>query len=127
MATYTKESLSKLYKKDIIPIALSLQNKLEKANDTKTEALDEFLKLSDKITQLQSDVCITKDISNLLSSRLVDIKRCCWPNFQHSRIECLDIVDKSSEAKDKKFDESVVGIFNKLACRIYSNRVEAWH
>ena len=34
MATYTNRSLDKLYKKDLIPIVLSLQNKLDEANNS---------------------------------------------------------------------------------------------
>ena len=34
MATYTNKSLDKLYKKDLIPIVLSLQNKLDEANNS---------------------------------------------------------------------------------------------
>ena len=37
MATSTNESLDKLYKKDLIPIVLSLLNKLDEANNSKTE------------------------------------------------------------------------------------------
>ena len=34
MATYTNKSLDKLYKKDLILIVLSLQNKLDEANNS---------------------------------------------------------------------------------------------
>ena len=43
MTTYTNESLNKLYKKDFILIVLSLQNKLNEANNSKAELLDEIL------------------------------------------------------------------------------------
>ena len=66
MATDTNQSLDKLYKKDLIPIALSLQNKLDEANNSKTELLDEIRKLNDKFDQLQSDMCITENVNNLL-------------------------------------------------------------
>ena len=52
MATSTKESLDKLYKEYLIPIVPSLQNKLVKANASKTEALDEIRKLNDQINEL---------------------------------------------------------------------------
>ena len=77
MATYTNESLDKLYKKDLIPIVLSLQNKLDEANNSKTELLDEIRKLNDKFDKIQSDVCISKNVNDLLSSRLVDIEGQC--------------------------------------------------
>ena len=83
MATYTNESLDKLYNKDLIPIVLALQNKLDEANNSKTELLDEIRKLIDKFDKLQSNMCVTKNVNNLLSSRFVDIERQCWqmPNF----------------------------------------------
>ena len=60
MTSYTNESLDKLYKKDLTPIVLSLQNKLDEVSNSKAELLDEIRKLNDKFDQLQSDVCITK-------------------------------------------------------------------
>ena len=77
MATYTNESLDKLYKKDLIPIVLSLQNKLDEANNSTTELLDDIRKLNDKFDKLQSDVCVKKNVNNWLASRLVDIERQC--------------------------------------------------
>ena len=58
MVSYTNESLDILYKKDLIPIVLSLQNKLDEARNSKTELLDEIRKLNDKFGKLQSDVCV---------------------------------------------------------------------
>ena len=39
MTTYTNESLDKLHKKDLIPIVLSLQNKPDEVNNSKTELM----------------------------------------------------------------------------------------
>ena len=72
-------------------------------------------------------MCVTKNVNNLLSSRLVDIERQCWANAQYSRRECLDIVSIPSEVKDETLEESVVGIFDKLGCSIDSDRIEACH
>ena len=69
MATSTNESLDKLYKKDLILIVLPSQSKLDEANNSKTELLDEIHKLNDKFDQLQTDVSIMQIVNNLLSSR----------------------------------------------------------
>ena len=71
MATYINESLDKLHKKDLIPIVLFLQNKLDEASNLKTELLNEIRKLNNKFDKLQSDVCISKNVNGLLLSRLV--------------------------------------------------------
>ena len=85
MVTYTNKSLDTLYRKDLIPIAFFLQNKLEEAKTTKL--LDEISKLNDNFHQFQSNVCITKNFNNLLSSRHVHIERQCCANAQYSRKE----------------------------------------
>ena len=127
MATYTNESLDKLYKKDLIPIVLSLQNRLDEANNSKTELLDEIRKLNYKLDKLQSDVCISKNVNDLLLSTLVDIEHQCWENAQYSGRKCLDIVGIPNEVKDESLEESVVGIFDKLGCSIDNDWIETCH
>ena len=83
--------LDKLYKKDLILIDLSRQNKLEEGNNYKTDLLDEICNLNNKFIQLQSHVYITENVNNQLSSRLVDIKHLYWENAEYSRSECLYI------------------------------------
>lgn len=73
----TNESLDKLYNKDLILTVLFLQNQLDEARNSKTELPDEICKLNDKFDQLHSDVCITKNVVNLLRSILVDVERQC--------------------------------------------------
>ena len=73
----TKESLDKLYNKYLVLTVLFLQNKLDEASNSKTELPDEICKLNDKFDQLHSDVCITKNVINLLRSILVDVERQC--------------------------------------------------
>ena len=127
MTTYTNESLDKLYKKDLIPIVLSLQNKLDEVNNSKTELLDEICMLNDKYDKLQPGVHISKNVHNLLSSRLVDIDCQCWVNSQYSRSECLHIVGITKEVKDETLEESVIGIFDKLRCSIDTGQIETCH
>ena len=51
MATYTNESLQSIKKKDMIPIVLSLQNKLNQVNN---KVLAEIHKLSNNFSKLES-------------------------------------------------------------------------
>ena len=104
-----------------------MQNKLEEANNSETELLDEIRKLNDKFDHLQSDVCIKKNVNTLLSSRLVDIKRQCWVNAQYSRRECLDIVRIPSEVKDETVEESGFVIFDKRGCSFDADHIKACH
>ena len=126
MATYTSELQYKLCKKHLIPIVLSLQNRLDESN-SKTELLDWIRKLNDKFDKFQSDVCVTKNVNNLLSSRLIDIERQWWANAQCFKREYLDIISIPSEVKDETLEDRVVGIFDKLGCSIDSDWIETCH
>ena len=70
---------------------------------------------------------ISKNVSDLLSSRLVDIERQCWANTQYFRRECLDIVGIPNEVKEESLEQSVVGIFDKLGCSIDADRIVTCH
>ena len=72
IATYANESLQSINKKDIIPIVLSLQNKLDQAN---SKVLEEIRELNDNFSKLESKLSKTKQVNSLLSRRLVNIER----------------------------------------------------
>ena len=124
MTTYTNESLQSINKKDMIPIVLSLQNKLDQANN---KVLEEIRKLNDNFSKLESELSVTKQVNSLLSRRLVNMERQCWANAQYSRRECLDIIGIPSEVEPDVLEEKVVNIFEKLGCNIPSNHIEACH
>ena len=76
MTSYTNVSLDKLRKQDLIPIVLSLQSKLDEANnEANNKVLEEVRNLSDTIAKLSSELSITKNVNTLLSSRLVSLER----------------------------------------------------
>ena len=82
MATYTNESLQIISQKDMIPIALSLQNKLDQANN---KVLEQIHKLNDNFSKLESEPSVTKQVDSLLSTRLINMERQCWANAQYSK------------------------------------------
>ena len=124
MATYTNESLEKISKRDIINIVLSLQSKLDEANN---RVVEEVRKLSDVLLKLQSELAVSQQVNSLLSNRLTNMERQCWANAQYSRRECLDVVGIPSEVGADVLEEKVLNIFGKLGCDIPSKRIEACH
>ena len=124
MATYTGDSLDKLRKQDLIPIVLSLQSKLEEKDNT---VLEEVRKPNDSISKLHAELAVTKNVNNLLVTRLSTLERQCWANAQYSRRECLDIVGIPREVSGEVLEEKVLNIFGKLGCDISPDRIEACH
>ena len=124
MATYTGNSLDKLCKQDLIPIALSLQSKLEDKHNT---VLEEVRKLNDSISKLHAELAVTKNVNNLLVTRSSTLERQCWANAQYSRQECLDVVGIPREVSGEVLEEKVLNIFGKLGCDISPDCIEACH
>ena len=77
MTTYTSDSLDKLRKQDLIPIVLSLQSKLEDKDNT---VLEEVRKLNDSISKLHAELAVTKNVNNLLGTRLSTLESQWWGN-----------------------------------------------
>ena len=124
MATYTNKSLEKINKRDMINIVLSLQSKLDEANN---RVVEEVRKLSDAFLKLQSELAVSQQVNSLLSDRLTNMERQCWANAQYTRRECLDVVGIPSEVGPDVLEEKVLNIFGKLGCDIPSERIEACH
>ena len=74
METYINKSLQSINKKDMVPIVLSLQNKLDQANN---KVLVEIRKLSDHFSKLGSELSVTKNVNSLLLQWLENIEHQC--------------------------------------------------
>ena len=113
--------MEKINKRDMTNIVLSLQSKLDEANN---RVVEEVRKLSDAFLKLQSELAVSQQVNSLLSNRLTNMERQCWANAQYSRRECLDVVGIPSA---DVLEEKVLNIFGKLGCDIPSERIEACH
>ena len=74
MTAYTNESLQSMEKKDMIPIALSLQNKLNQVNN---KVLAKIHKLSNNFSKLESKLSVTKQVNSFLLHRLANMEHPC--------------------------------------------------
>ena len=85
MATYTGNSLDKLRKQDLIPSALSLQSKSE---DKDNKVLEEVRKVNEWIQKLHAELAITKNVNNLLVTRLSTLENSAgqMPNIQEENV-----------------------------------------
>ena len=93
--------------------------------DKDNTVLEEVRKLNDSISKLHAELAVTKNVNNLLVTRLSTLERQCWANAQYSRRECLDIVGIPREVSGEVLEEKVLNIFGKLDCDISPDRTEA--
>ena len=121
---YTKEALEKLNKKELITILLSLQSKVESANN---EIIDQVRQLNEKFSQLESENSIVKQANLSLSKRLVNMKRQCWANAQYSRRECLEVVGIPDSVQNNELEDKVLTILKKIGGEVSPRDIEAFH
>ena len=76
--------------------------------------MEEVRKLNDSISKLHAELVVTKNVNNLLVTRLSTLERQYWANAQYSRRECRDIVSiprEVSGGESFKYLENLVVIF----------------
>ena len=82
MLQYTEEAFDKMLKRELIPIVLSLQNKITEDNNA---VLQEMRKFNHHFAKLQAELVVTKRVNSKLCKRIVTMERQCWANASYSR------------------------------------------
>ena len=77
MSQCTEEALDKMLKRELIPIVLSLQNKITEDNNA---MLQEIRKFNDNFAKFQAELVVTKRVNSELCKRIVTVERQCWEN-----------------------------------------------
>ena len=99
MAKLSDESLNKLTKPELLAFSMNLQ---EKNESIQHDVKDEVRELKECVKKPEGDLALSKNFSELLSDRLVNMKRQCWANAQYSRRECVEVagIPQSVPAND---------------------------
>ena len=124
MSQYTEEALDKMLKRELIPIVLSLQNKITEDNNA---MLQEMRKFNDNFAKLQAERVVTKRVTSELCKRIVTIEPQCWANAQYSRRECLEVAGIPRQVDDKNLETKVLSIFQKIGCTIDPTFIDDCH
>ena len=91
MAKLSEESLNKLTNSELIAFSMNLQEKNELIlHDVK----DQVRELKEYVKKLEGELVLSKNISEPLSGRLVNMEKHCWSNAQYSRRECVEVAGK---------------------------------
>ena len=119
MSQYTEEALDKMLKRELIPIVLSLQNKITEDNNA-------IHKFNDNFAKLQAEL-VTRRVNSELCKRIVTVECQCWANAQYSRRECLEVAGIPRQVDDKNLETKVLSIFQKIGCTIDPTFIDDCH
>ena len=107
--------MTKMMKREIILIVLSLQNKIAEDNNV---MLQEMRKFMDNFTKSEADLVVNKRLNSEVSKRIVAMERQCWVNIQYSRRECLEMTGIARQVDVKNLEKKVLLISQKIGCTI---------
>ena len=124
MSQYTEEALDKMLKRELIPIVLSLQNKITEDNNA---MLQEMRKFNDNFAKLQAELVVTKRVNSELCKRTVTVEIQCWANAQYSRRECLEVAGIPRQVDDKNLETKALSIFQKIGCTTDTTFIDDCH
>ena len=71
MSQYTEEALDKMLNRELIPIVLSLENKITEDNNTMYQ---EMRKFNDNFAKLQAELVVIKRVNSELCKRTMTVR-----------------------------------------------------
>ena len=99
----------------------------EKNESIQHDVKDAVRELKECVKKLEGELALSKNISELLSDRLVYMESQCWGNAQYSRRECVEVagIPQSVPASDleKKFSK----ILEKVGMKVPAKHIDACH
>ena len=87
----------------------------------------EVRKLTSSLAKLESELAVSKNITTVLSGRLVLMERRCWANAQYSRRECVEAVGMPSSFFQNQQEDSVCKVFEKVNCNVVKYNLKDCH
>ena len=124
MAKLSEESLNKLTKHELMTFSMNLQ---EKNESIQHDVKDEVRELKECVKKLEEELALSRNISELLSDRLVNMERQCWANSQYSRLECVEVAGIPQSVPASDLENTFSKILEKVGMEAPAKDIDARH
>ena len=121
---HTEQSLSKLSKDDLARLVLDYQGKFDSVLKT---VKDDICEMKTKFTALESELHVSKTVTDNLTKHIKTLERKCYENEQYSRRECLEISGIPGSIADNALEETILDLFSKCNAPVDPSNVEDCH
>ena len=111
-------------KYEVIALALENQNKFD---STLTNINKEISDLRQNYEKMQSELCVSRQVSSKLREQIVLLERQCWSNCQYSRRECLELSGLPESIENSELEDTALQLFKKLDVEVDSSKSEDCH
>ena len=102
-------------------------NLQEKNESIQRDVKDEVRELKEWVKKLEGELALSKNISELLSDRLVNMERQCWANAQHSRRECVEVAGIPQSVPASDLEKTFSKILEKVAMEVPAKNIDECH
>ena len=121
----SEATLRKLSKHEVINLLLDHQNKfyttLTRMNTDLSDLRQDLSDLKQNYIKLESELSVTRQVSDKLKEHIVSLEIQCWSNSQYSRQECLEISGIPDKIDQKDLEDTALNIIRKLDVEIDSS------
>ena len=105
-------------------MALEYQNKFDSTLTNKNKEISDLRQNYDK---MQSELCVSRQVSSKLREYIVSLEQQCWSNCQYSRRECLELSGLPESIENSELEDTALQSFKKLDIEVDSSNVEDCH
>ena len=99
----------------------------DQRNDVLQSLKDDVSEMKSKFNVLESELQVSKNVTENLTKYIKTLKRKCHKNEQYSRRECLEISGIPSSIEDSALENTVLKLFRKVNALIDQSNVEDCH
>lgn len=119
----SENELKELNKKQLVAMVIELKSENANLRDLSIKLKD----IDEKISKIQSDLEISRNVSNLLQEKVICLERKLADQSQYSRRECLEVSGIPVSVTDVNLEEKVLSIFKKIDCEVSNKDIESCH
>ena len=121
---HTEQLLSKLSKDYLARLVLDYQDKFDSMLKT---VKDNICELKTKFIALESELQVSKTVTDNVTKCIKTLERKCYENEQYSRRERLEISGIPGRIADNALEEAVLNLFSKCKASVVPSNVEDCH
>ena len=107
---HTEKSLSKLSKGNLARLVLDYQGKFDSVLKT---VKDDICERKTRFTALESELYVSKTVTDNLSKYIKTLERKCYENEQYLRRDCLKISGICGSIAGNALEKTVLDLFSK--------------
>ena len=121
---YSLSSLIKLTREELANIVLDYQHKFDNSLGSINA---ELLELKTKLTKMESDLTISRNVNVKLMERLKVNEQKYWANEQYSSRECLEISGIPESVSDNALEDKIQGVLRGTDAEVDTENIESYH